>query len=344
MKHTLLIAAALLLASFCYGQKSTTARDISINSDGNRDAAIQEIQQAEKDSVKRWKVSGILTFNVGATGLANWQAGGNSSFNILASANVNFRYHHNHLAWETNIYTEYGQAFVDNTIHRWQKTNDKFELSTKFGWAFARQWYLTALGQFRTQYANGFDYSKEDLRLLSNFLSPSYTDISIGIDWKPNEIFSVYISPLSGRITSCISKHVKYDDPVDVNGNPKYDLRNSYLGEEYVVDRLLRGKNSEYRADFGLSLKGQVQYTKVKNLKVFSAVTIFTPYSKKFGNFDIDWDVAVSYQFLKVLNVSAGTQFKYYDSVKWKTKAEDIAATQHVQFKVIFGFGLGYSF
>lgn len=325
-------------------QKSTTAKDISINSDGNRDAAIKEIAEAEKDSVKRWKVSGILSFNLGATGLANWQAGGNSSFNMLATANVNFLYHHNHIAWETAIYTAYGEAFVDNTKHPWQKTNDKFQVSTKFGWAFARQWYLTALGQFTTQYANGFDYSKDDLRLLSNFLSPSYTDISIGIDWKPNDMFSVYISPLSGRITSCISKHINPDDPIDDNGNPRYDLRNSYLGQEYVESRLLRGKNAEYRADFGLSLKGQVVYDKVKNLKLMSSINIFTPYSKKFGNFDLDWDVAVSYQFLKVLNVSAGTQFKYYDSVKWKTKEDDVEATQHVQFKVIFGFGLGYSF
>lgn len=324
MKRNLLLILAFCSVLNLSAQDSKSGRDITVNNDDNRNKAIEQIQQLD-DSVKLWKINGLMSLNVGATGLFNWAAGGNSSFNMIAAANFNFLYYKNHIAWESNINTEFGEAWIDNNTFPWQKTNDKFEISTKFGWEFSKHWFLTALGQFRTQYANGFDYSNTPKNLISQFMSPSYTDISVGIDWKPNSIFSVYLSPLSGRFTTCIA-----NDSI---------LKDMYLGQEYMQDH----KNATCRPDFGLSLKGSIYYDGIKNLKIISTLNMFTPYSDYFGNFDVDWDVTVSYQFLKVFNVSLGTQLKYYDSVKMKLN-DDTYAYQHTQFKVQFGLGLGYSF
>jgi hypothetical protein len=81
---------------------------------------------------------------------------------------------------------------------------------------------------------------------------------------------------------------------------------------------------------------------------------VFTPYSAK-PHVDLDWDFSISYQFLKVLNVSLGTQLKYYDRVLFdkidpETKAPilnadgTVAQGPRVQFKTILGLGIGYSF
>lgn len=329
MKKIFSVFFLSLVVLALFAQESNDAREVGLNNDKTREAAITNINTEIPDSVKNWNVTGILSFNLGATGLVNWAAGGNNSLNMLASANVSFLYHKNHIAWDSNIDTEFGESYLGNNKFPWQKTNDKLNLSTKFGWEFHKQWYLTALGSFKTQYAYGYDYAVETdkPKLISRFLSPSYTDISVGIDWKYKELFSLYISPIAGRITSCTDT----------------TLNRNYLGENYVLEQLKKGNDPTFKAEFGASLKATLMYARIQNFKIISTVTLFTPYNKHFGNIDVDWDLSVSYQFLKVLNVSLGTQLKYYDSVLIQGKNDD-HPRQHVQFKALLGLGVGYSF
>jgi ribosomal protein L5 len=61
----------------------------------------------------------------------------------------------------------------------------------------------------------------------------------------------------------------------------------------------------------------------------------------------VDWDVAISYQFLKCLNVTLSTSLKYYNGVKiekFDKAGNSLGATERVQFKSILGLGVGYSF
>ena len=302
---------------------------------------IIEKTKAEEPEKKEsnWKISGIITFNASATGLVNWAAGGNNNINMVAAGNISFLYKNGPFAWDSNIDTDFGESYVENSKHAWQKTNDKLNLSTKFGWEMAKSWYLTALGSFKTQYAYGYDYSQDVLSPISQIMTPSYTDLSVGIDWKPNSIFTIYVSPIAGRITTATNDQ----------------LREKYFGIDYYNKFLVDGIcTRNYQAEFGASLKAGVNYDAIENLKIISTVTVFTPYSAK-PHVDLDWDFSISYQFLKVLNVSLGTQLKYYDRVLFdkldpETKAPilntdgTIAQSPRVQFKTILGLGIGYSF
>ena len=103
-------------------------------------------------------------------------------------------------------------------------------------------------------------------------------------------------------------------------------------------------------AALGLRINGGINYTLTKNLKVISTITLFTPYTskqQKFFNWDVDWDVAITYNFLKVFSVSLMTSLKYYDQVlidgpAWRKFSEGPRA--RVQFKEVVGLGIGYSF
>jgi hypothetical protein len=115
------------------------------------------------------------------------------------------------------------------------------------------------------------------------------------------------------------------------------------------------------KAELGLSFKGGINYT-YKDLKIITTLGLFTPYAwdktevkdangdfigyrdnnRRFGNFDVDWDAAISYQFLKCLNVTLSTSLKYYNGVKIADK--DGVLAERVQFKGILGLGVGYSF
>lgn len=287
------------------------------------DLSSKKIETAEGEKPKYWKVSGIISFNMSATGLWNWAAGGNNNVNGVIAGNATLLYKKGKWAWESNFDTDFGLSWLDKTTYAWRKSNDKIVFTTKGGYEFADKWYATAMAGFRSQYAAGYEYvtadGVENKNYISNWLSPSYTDISLGIDWKPNSIFSLYLSPAAGRITTC----------TDI-----------VLAEKYIAGSNTFEKG--YKAEFGASFKARVNYDLIKNFKVLSTLTLFTPYNKNFGNVDVDWDVNVSYQFLKVLNVSLGTSFKYYDSVLIEGK--DGKKCARPQFKAVVGFGLGYSF
>ena len=347
--------------------------------------------QEETPEKKDWQWSGIVGLNASATGMVNWAAGGVNNLNGVAFGKVRMLYDKDNLNWDTNLDLEYGMSYLDQKYDKFQKSSDHIVFNTKFGWAFQPKWYLSAQAGFQTQFDLGRKYSGDANPddVISNILAPSYTDISVGIDWKPNSIFSVYLSPIAGRFTTAyVSDKVNGDfaSQYALNADGTGGLR-EVLQEKYgtwIYDDDINGYHKAYRnfkAAFGLTLKGNINYT-YKDLKVITALTLFTPYAwdktmlykasedgniynadqmkqntfiidnatylgyrdnnQRFGNFDVDWTVAVSYQFLKCLNVTLSTDLKYYNGVKIADKDGNLS--ERVQFKSVLGLGVGYSF
>ena len=360
-------------------------------------AAMTFAQEAEggAEAPKPWKVSGVVGLNANATGLWNWAAGGNNAVAGVAFGKVKLLYQENQYAWESNLDVEYGLSWIDQKYDKLQKTSDHLKFDTKFGWEFAPTWFLTASAAFQTQMDLGRAYTGDDAydAINSAILAPSYTDISVGIDWKKSvngADFSLYLSPVAGRITTayiCDKWNKKYNDEF-IAANPEvtdYDLR-TILQEtngtwSYDKNNVKQYKNA--LAELGLNFKATINYT-YKDLKLATALTLFTPYkwdklkmyeyeganytekqmadnkydianatylgyrdnNRRFGNFDVDWTVMISYQFLKCLNVTLSTDLKYINGLKIEKEDKDgvVHAAERVQFMGVLGLGVGYSF
>ena len=325
--------------------------------------ALMVFAQEAEQKPSPWSCSGVVGLNASATGLVNWAAGGNNNINGVAFGKVRLLFSENDLSWESNLNLEYGLSFIDQKYDPFQKSSDVIDFKTKFGWQFHKAWYLTAAAGFQSQFAYGHAYNgtEADDPIISKFLSPSYTDISVGIDWKPNSIFSLYLSPVAGKITTAY-----VGDAVE-NANPglRQQMQEKYATWSYSKEANADGTYDKIykncKAELGLSFKGAINYT-YKDLKIITSVGLFTPYAwdktemldangdfigyrdnnRRFGNFDVDWDAAISYQFLKCLNITLSTSLKYYNGVKI-ANADGILA-ECVQFKSILGLGVGYSF
>jgi hypothetical protein len=321
------------------------------------------LAQEAETTPSPWSCNGVVGLNASATGLVNWAAGGNNNVNGVAFGKVRLLYSDKNLSWETNLNLEYGLSYIDQKNDAFQKSSDVIDFNTKLGWQFHKAWYLTASAGFKSQFAFGRAYDGTDAPdpIISKFLSPSYTDISVGLDWKPNSIFSLYLSPVAGKITTAY-----VGDAVE-NANPglRQQMQEKYATWVYSKEANADGTYDKmYRnckAELGLSFKGGINYA-YKDLKIITTIGLFTPYAwdktemfdandvfigyrdnnRRFGNFDVDWDAAISYQFLKCLNVTLSTSLKYYNGVKIADK-EGISA-ERVQFKGILGLGVGYSF
>ena len=318
---------------------------------------------AQEVTPSPWSCSGVLGLNASATGFVNWAAGGNNNVTGVAFGKVRLLYSANNISWDTNLDMEYGLSYIDQEYDPFQKSSDKLNFNTKLGWQFHKAWYLTAAAGFKSQFAYGRAYGGTDADdpIISKFLSPSYTDISVGIDWKPNSIFSIYLSPVAGQITTAY-----VGDAVEAaNPGLRQQMQDKYATWTYskqvnadgTYDKIYKN----YKAELGLTLKGSINYT-YKDFKIITSVALFTPYAwdktemfdaekkfigyrdnnRRFGNFDVDWDAALSYQFLKCLNVTLSTSLKYYNGVKI-ANAEGVLA-ERVQFKGTLGLGVGYSF
>ena len=317
------------------------------------------LAQETETKTSPWSCTGVVGLNASATGLVNWAAGGNNNLNGVAFGKVRLLYSENDLSWETNLNLEYGLSYIDQKADALQKSSDVIDFNTKLGWQFHKAWYLTASAGFKSQFAYGraYDGTEAEDPIVSKFLSPSYTDISVGIDWKPNSIFSIYLSPVAGKITTA------YVGEAVENANPglRQQMQDKYGVWSYVKGSYEKDYSKSYKAELGLTFKGAINYA-YKDLKIITSIGLFTPYAwdktevldeankfigyrdnnRRFGNFDVDWDAAISYQFLKCLNVTLSTSLKYYNGVKIANKEGVLA--ERVQFKSILGLGVGYSF
>ena len=369
-RFNILVFFCILTASTMYAQVDKATVTKQAEAAKTAGDALKSADTGEK----AWKFDGSLGLNAAATGLVNWSAGGRNNVSGVAFVKLHLLYHKDALAWETNFDTDFGMTWLDQDEDPLQKSSDNIKLATKLGWEFKENWYLTGLASFQTQYANGREYILGEYNpIFSKFLAPSYTDISLGIDWKKSVSgcdFSVYLSPVAGRIATAYvgdGWNKKYSqERIDATGELGYDLRRD-LQEKYGTYKFLQDPTTlvvtkefrNVRAELGLSLKGAIAY-KYENLTLGTTLALFTPYQGKgfkldsdpyfeysnlnrhFGHFDVDWDVAISYQFLKVLNVTLSTSMKYYPGTL--SEGRDGIEKERVQFKSILGLGVGYSF
>ena len=324
--------------------------------------ALKEVDTGDKI----WKFSGVTGLNAAATSLSNWAAGGNDNINGVIFGRLRLLYHKDKIAWDNNLDLEYGMSYIDQKDDKIQKSSDRIKFNSKVGYEFAPKWYAAALLGFNTQFALGRSYEgkNDDNPIISKFFAPAYTDVSVGVDWKPNDIFSVYMSPIAGRFTTvAVSKAMSEKYSYLNDGKPLEIV----LKEKYAVwkydDKDKPNFDSNTRAELGFSVKAAMNYS-IKDLKVTSTLGLYTPYAwdskminigtdekpimrrrdngRCIGNFDVDWDVALSYQLFKCLQMTFSTSMKYYNGVMIADK--DGNEAERLQFKTILGVGVGYNF
>ena len=420
MKKTILSVVMAMMTMFAVSAQTVDKATVTGNADAAEKAGadLQKLENAEK----AWKFDGTVGLNAAATGLVNWAAGGKNNVNGIVYAKLHLLYHKNAIAWETNFDTDFGMTWIDQKEDAFQKSSDNIKLATKFGWEFKESWYLTVLGSFQSQYALGRNYVDGYNDIISKWLAPSYTDISVGIDWKKSykgADFSIYLSPIAGRVTTAYTgdawnrkysreaalgafqyaldqaktsaertaAQTAYDAAASAYDNGGgFDLQTA-AGEDlrtkmqkaygtYVYDAAGNKVYRNARAEFGLSFKGGIAYT-YKDLKLSTTLALFSPYQGKgfslkdlyentygagswetrdknenyyeysnnnryFGHFDVDWDCALSYQFLKCLQITLQTSLKYYNGTLIADKEGNLS--ERCQFKGVIGLGVGYSF
>ena len=271
----------------------------------------------------KWYLKGVTGLNMSQTALSNWSAGGESSLAGTAYLNGTLTRKTGNWLWSNALSLEYG--LTDTKTQGTRKVSDKIDFTTQLGYSTNNKWYYTVMGDFKSQFAKGYNYSKDGERseYISKFMAPGYSNISLGIEYRPNTIYSIYLSPAAGKLT--------------------------FVQDDYLSDLGSFGVDpgDKFKAEFGAYLKGRLQKKIIENIEIISTADFFTAYNKSFGNIDVNWDVLLSMKITKFLSTTINTTLKYDDDVK-SIKLEDdgteVKRGPRIQFKEMLGIGLAYNF
>ena len=167
-----------------------------------QDATIKSLQKDASKTIKSadsngWRHTGTLIINLNQGSLSNWAAGGEQNtlgINGIFNYGINYRKDKN--TW--NNYIDLALGFQDATsFNRFRKTDDRIDLTSKYGHQVSKKWYAAALINFNSQALEGFEYDSN--KKISNFLAPGKLLLSLGMDYRPNPTFSLFLSPITTR-------------------------------------------------------------------------------------------------------------------------------------------------
>lgn len=279
-------------------------------------AAIAQDDDKDKLEDGKWYLKGVTGLNISQTSLSNWSAGGESSFAGNIYLNGSLTRKSGDWLWSNALAVDYGLTRTE-TLGT-QKVTDKLEFTTQLGYSTNDKWYYTVMGDFKTQFYKGYNYPDKST-YISKFMAPAYSNISLGMEFRPNESYSVYLSPVAGKFTFV------QDDILSQQGA---------FGVE---------PGDKFMAELGVYLKGRMQKKIMENVELISTVDFFTAYDSSFGNVDVNWDLLLSMKINRFLTASINTTLKYDNDVK-TVDDEGNARGPKVQFKEMLGIGVAYNF
>jgi hypothetical protein len=241
---------------------------------------------------KTWKKGGLFNLNFGQTSLTNWAAGGDQlALNFNSFLNLFAYYKKDKHAWDNSLDLSIG--YVKTTSLGTRKADDRIDLLSKYGYEIFHKVYLSALFNLRTQFTEGFNYPKADSAVkVSAFFSPAYVLLAVGLDWKPNDDFSLFISPATSRWV------IVLDDSLSAQG-------------AYGVEP---GENARY--EIGAYLSANYKKEFIKNFVYKGKLDLFANYRNKPKNVDLFMTNLLSMNFFKGLSASIGLDMIYDDDVR----------------------------
>lgn len=270
-----------------------------------------------------WKFSGTTALNLSQLSLTNWAAGGDNSLSGNILINLSANYAKDKTSWENKLILGYGLIKQGDDPTR--KSDDQIDFASKLGIKAGEKWFYTALVGFRSQFAPGYDRPGDADRMkISNFMAPGYLNISLGMDYKPSDAFSLLLSPLTGKFTFVL------DDDLSAAGTFGLDP----------------GQKS--RGELGGYVKMAFKKEVVKNVTLDTNIDLFSNYLDHPQYIDVNWNLLINFKVNEFLSASLLTQLIYDYDIKFgeDTTGDGEFDTFHekVQFKELFGLGLTYTF
>jgi hypothetical protein len=270
-------------------------------------------KDANDTTAKKWKKGGLYGINISQGSLNNWAAGGDDfSLSVNSVLSLFAFYKNGKHNWDNTL--DFNLGYVNTTSLGGRKNDDRFDILSKYGYEIAPKLSIAGLVNFRTQFFDGFTYDSDNNKTFaSTFLSPGYLLTSVGLDYKPVEGLSIFVSPITSRWIFVM------DDTLSAKG--------------------LYGVDSSKHSANEIGAFASISYIKNINkiLSYKGRLDLFSNYKRKPQNVDLLMSNVLNIKLSKVLSATYSLDLIYDDDVRMFGKNKRSAG---LQVKSLIGIGL----
>ena len=281
---------------------------------------------AQDEQPQGWTHKGNIGLNFGQSSYTNWAAGGQNALNWQGVFYYELRYLKGNFKWDNILNTSLGYSYYDFK-KKPVKTDDMIEFTSLAGLKATEHLNYSAELAFRSQFAKGYDYSKDSTQYISHFLAPAYLSLGAGMEWVPNKYFSIYFSPITGRITIVNDDYLASIGAFGVNDLDKNDTT-------------VHAKGAKVRYEFGARAVAKFEYPIAKNINFGTKLELFSNYLNHPERIDVDWQNMLVLKVNSWLNANLSTHLIYdYDIPFYDENGTRIEGSK-VQFKEVLAIGV----
>jgi hypothetical protein len=233
-----------------------------------------------------WRIGGNVSVLLSQTALYQWGPGGNNNFAFLLSGNFYANYKKGKLIADNSIDAKWGmvanglirnKALAQSNL---QKNIDLLAIKSMVGYQISKSLYAAAKLGFESQFTPTYDYSLTDTTngrfrryTVSKFAAPAVLTIGPGLTWKPKEYFTLFFSPVEGKMTFVTKDNPRRDTTTAADGT----FTDAYYSN---VDETRFGlkRGDFFMGELGWELDLLFQKEIIKNVSWKSHLNVFGAY------------------------------------------------------------------
>jgi len=246
----------------------------------------------------------------------NWSAGGVNSIAVGLLGWHKSEYNKNNFQYVTEIDLRYGK--IKNKDQLAKKNNDRIFWDHKIAHKLSKSWALYFAVTFESQFDVGYNYGKDEntneeiiTGTKSRFMAPGYFTESFGLEFKPDNTFSLRLGTGTARQTLVL------DDEISQ--------------KEKENDRFGVNQGAQFRNDLAFQITANLDRNLSKNLNIKSRYNLFADY-KEISDPDHRLDLTLTAKVTNLVNVSLNGIMVYNSD-------EDVK----VQYSQALALGLTYT-
>lgn len=326
----------ILLFLFCITSLKSLASDNKHFTVRDTTATVSKDTTNTDSLLLYWTEKNTFGVNLSEVAFVNWNSGGNNSVSALFHANFQRNFEKDLTIWKNSASMRYGINAQEGREIR--KTEDELRLNSSFGFRkdSTSNWYYSGKFSFNTQFANGYKYPDTEVEI-SRFMAPGYTFLGAGTEFShPEEDLTVYLSPITFKSTFVLDQKLANEGMFGVEPAVTDELGNI----------LKEGEN--VRTEFGFLVTSGFSKEVFDNIDLNNQLSLYSDYLNKFGNVDVDWQLAVNMKVNDFVKANVGTHIRYDDDVKFKEDTNNDGKLEtsgpRIQLKQMLGVGVVYEF
>ncbi len=278
-----------------------------------------------------WIIGGNTNIDMSQVGLYQWAQGGDPSVSILTGLELFANYEKDKINWDNKGKFRYGVIrqgrYKKDSTAQFRSNEDRIELSTKYGIKVFSNYYASVEGDFKSQFTSTYDWDGNTKgKKISDFMSPAYIILSLGLDYKPNKHTSLFLSPITTKTTFVM------DASADIK-------------RRYSVDTTMNN-----RRELGARIKGLHKIKLWGDIELKNSFELFSNYLLNPQNIDVNWEMNIVFPVNDFIRATISTHLIYDDDTSVpKYRVNDAGQEEKyegkgVQFREMITIGFAMKF